>query len=60
MQVAGNVDGVVAGLRAVLDALRGWANVHLVLRLLFPEPDLDVQLTRLATFGAQVLPRLRS
>jgi probable F420-dependent oxidoreductase len=60
VQVAGDVDGVVTGLRAVLDGLRGWANVHLVLRLLFPEPDLDVQLTRLATFGAQVLPRLRS
>jgi alkanesulfonate monooxygenase SsuD/methylene tetrahydromethanopterin reductase-like flavin-dependent oxidoreductase (luciferase family) len=59
VQVAGDATQVVAGLRAVLDAVRGWADVHLVLRLLFPEPDLDVQRARLATFGEQVLPRLR-
>lgn len=59
VQVAGDVDEVVAGLRAVLDGLRGWADIHLVLRVLFPEPDLDVQLTRLATFGEQVLPELK-
>ncbi|AEA23709.1 Luciferase-like, subgroup [Pseudonocardia dioxanivorans CB1190] len=60
IQVAGGVDDVVAGLRKVLDGLRDWANVHLVLRVLFPEPDLDVQLTRLAILGEQVLPRLRA
>ncbi|GAY07189.1 LLM class flavin-dependent oxidoreductase [Pseudonocardia sp. N23] len=59
VQVAGDVDAVVAGLRAVLHGLRDWANVHLVLRVLFPEPDPDVQLTRLATFGEQVLPRVK-
>jgi hypothetical protein len=53
------VDAVVAGLRAVVDGLRGWADVHLVLRLLFPEPDLDLQLTRLAVVGERVLPPLR-
>jgi alkanesulfonate monooxygenase SsuD/methylene tetrahydromethanopterin reductase-like flavin-dependent oxidoreductase (luciferase family) len=60
IQVAGDVEQVVAGLGAVLDALRDWAEVHLVLRLLFPEPDLDVQLLRLATFGDQIVPRLRA
>ncbi|MQA13864.1 MAG: TIGR03619 family F420-dependent LLM class oxidoreductase [Pseudonocardiaceae bacterium] len=59
IQVSGDTDQVVARLRGVLDGLRGWANVHLVLRLLFPEPDLDVQLARLAAFGERVLPRLR-
>lgn len=53
------VAGVVAGVRAVLDRLRDWADVHVVLRVLFPEPDLGVQLARLATFGRDVLPRLR-
>ena len=51
VQVAGDADAVVAGLRAVLARLRDWADVHIVLRVLFPEPDLDVQLARLATFG---------
>jgi alkanesulfonate monooxygenase SsuD/methylene tetrahydromethanopterin reductase-like flavin-dependent oxidoreductase (luciferase family) len=59
IQVAGDVDAVVAGLRAVVDGLRGWADVHLVLRLLFPEPDLELQLTRLAVVGERVLPPLR-
>jgi alkanesulfonate monooxygenase SsuD/methylene tetrahydromethanopterin reductase-like flavin-dependent oxidoreductase (luciferase family) len=59
VQVAGDVEQVVAGIRAVIAALRDWANVHVVLRLLFPEPDLDGQLLRLATVGREVLPRLR-
>lgn len=59
IQVAGDVEQVVARLRRVLDGLRGWANVHLVLRVLFPEPDLGVQLARLATFGERVLPHLK-
>jgi hypothetical protein len=58
IQVAGDADGVVAGIRAVFDTLRDWANVHVVLRLLQSEP-LDVQLERLATVGRLVLPRLR-
>jgi hypothetical protein len=58
VQVTGDADAVVAGLRGVLAALRGWPDVHLVLRLLFPEP-LEVQRERLATFGREILPRLR-
>ncbi len=58
VQVAGDARTVVAGLRAVLDGLRDWPDVHLVLRLLFPEPP-DVQAERLHTFGRDVLPRLR-
>jgi alkanesulfonate monooxygenase SsuD/methylene tetrahydromethanopterin reductase-like flavin-dependent oxidoreductase (luciferase family) len=60
IQAGGDVEQVVTALSGVLDALAGWANVHLVLRLLFPEPDLDTQLCRLATFGEHVLPRLRA
>ena len=58
IQVAGDADAVVAGVRAVLARLRDWADVHIVLRVLFPEPDLGVQLARLATFGREILPRL--
>lgn len=58
VQVSGDAGAVVAGLRGVLAALRGWPDVHLVLRLLFPEP-LEVQRERLATFGREILPRLR-
>ncbi|GAA1866528.1 hypothetical protein GCM10009836_53670 [Pseudonocardia ailaonensis] len=59
VQVAGSADDVVAGLREVLRGLAGWPDVHLVLRLLFPEPP-EVQVERLATFGREILPRLRS
>lgn len=58
VQVRGEVDEVVGGLRAVLAGLRDWPDVHLVLRLLFPE-RLDIQQERLATFGRHVLPQVR-
>jgi alkanesulfonate monooxygenase SsuD/methylene tetrahydromethanopterin reductase-like flavin-dependent oxidoreductase (luciferase family) len=60
VQAAGEPDQVVATLTGLLDDLKDWAHVHLVLRILFPEPDLDLQLRRLAAFGDQVLPRLRA
>lgn len=59
VQVRGDVDQVITGLRAVLAALDGWAHVHLVVRLLFAEPDPDVSRERLAVFGERVLPHLR-
>jgi hypothetical protein len=58
VQVAGDADAVVAGVRAVLERLQEWADVHIVLRVLFPEA-LEIQLARLATFGREILPRLR-
>jgi hypothetical protein len=58
VQVGGDTAAVVDGLRAVLDGLRHWPDVHLVLRLLFPEPPY-VQVERLRTFGREILPRLR-
>ncbi|MEV4105827.1 LLM class flavin-dependent oxidoreductase [Nonomuraea sp. NPDC049649] len=60
VQARGDADAVVAALTGVLDSLHKWANVHLVIRLLFPEPDLDVQLRRLRLFGDEILPRLRA
>lgn len=59
VQVRGGVDEVVAGLRAVLASLASWAHVHLVVRLLFAEPDAGPARERVATFGRLVLPRLR-
>jgi alkanesulfonate monooxygenase SsuD/methylene tetrahydromethanopterin reductase-like flavin-dependent oxidoreductase (luciferase family) len=60
VQAAGDPQQMVAALSGLLDGLKDWAHVHLVLRMLFAEPDLDVQLRRLAAFGEQVLPRLRA
>lgn len=60
IQAAGTTDEVVAVLTGILDSVAEWPDMHLVLRLLFPEPDLEVQTRRLHTFGATVLPRLRA
>ncbi|MEJ2887468.1 LLM class flavin-dependent oxidoreductase [Actinomycetospora aeridis] len=58
IQVRGDVDEVVRGLRDVVASLAAWSRVHLVIRLVFAEPDLDTVLTRVATFGERVLPHL--
>lgn len=60
VQADGDIEQVVAALTGLLDDLAGWANVHLVLRLLYAEPDLGIQVRRLAAFGEHVLPRLRA
>jgi alkanesulfonate monooxygenase SsuD/methylene tetrahydromethanopterin reductase-like flavin-dependent oxidoreductase (luciferase family) len=60
VQASGSADEVVAALTGLLDALADWPDVHLVLRLLFSDTDLDVQRRRLAAFGRDVLPRLRA
>jgi hypothetical protein len=58
-QAVGGPDTVVAALRALLDRLPAWADTHLVLRIVFPEPDVERQAARVARFGREVLPRLR-
>lgn len=58
VQVAGSADEVVRGIDAVFERLSGWARVHVILRVLFPEPDPAVQLARIRTLGRDVLPRL--
>jgi hypothetical protein len=50
---------VTTALRELLDRLPRWADVHLVLRVLFPEPDVARQVTRVERLGREVLPRLR-
>jgi alkanesulfonate monooxygenase SsuD/methylene tetrahydromethanopterin reductase-like flavin-dependent oxidoreductase (luciferase family) len=60
VQAAGDPEQVAAVLTGLLDDLEDWAHVHLVLRVLFAESDLDVQRRRLAAFGREVLPRLRA
>lgn len=59
LQVAGGADAVVTALDALLGRLPSWARTHLVIRALFPEPDLDGQLNRIARLGRDVLPQLR-
>ncbi len=59
MQAIGDLDTVVTALRAVLDRLPAWADQHLVLRVLFPEPDVGRQIRRIERLGREVLPRLR-
>lgn len=59
VQAEGDAEELAATLSGLLDQIDQWANVHLVLRVLFAEPDLDIQVRRLAALGDQVLPRLR-
>lgn len=59
VQAAGTADQLVEQLAALLSPLRAWANVHVVLRLLFPDTHPAVQLERIAAFAEQVLPALR-
>jgi alkanesulfonate monooxygenase SsuD/methylene tetrahydromethanopterin reductase-like flavin-dependent oxidoreductase (luciferase family) len=59
LQAVGDPAAVTSALRALLDRLPGWADVHLVLRVLFPEPDLGRQVARVERLGREVLPQLR-
>jgi len=59
MQAVGDPDAVVTTLRALLDRLPPWADAHLVLRVLFPEPDVQRQVARVRRLGREVLPALR-
>ena len=59
MQAVGDPTTVATALRALLDKLPGWADVHLVLRVLFPEPDVRRQVSRVERLGEEVLPHLR-
>lgn len=59
VQAAGSAEELVEQLMTLLRPLQGWANVHVVLRLLFPEAEPAAQLERIAAFSEQVLPALR-
>lgn len=60
VQAGGPPDAVVATLTGLLDALAGWPDVHLVLRILYGGTDLEVERRRVVAFGRDVLPRLRA
>ncbi|MEU8250323.1 LLM class flavin-dependent oxidoreductase [Nonomuraea sp. NPDC048916] len=54
----GTADEVVDQIRRAVEPLRAWANVHIVIRALVPEPDLVTQLARVDRLGERVLPGL--
>lgn len=54
----GTGEQVAEQLASIVDGLRHWARVHLVIRALFPERDLGVQLERVRRLGEVVLPAL--
>ncbi|MFI6451852.1 LLM class flavin-dependent oxidoreductase [Streptosporangium amethystogenes] len=55
----GTPDEVVDQIREAVEPLRAWANVHVVIRALVPEPDLAPQLARIDRLGERVLPGLQ-
>ena len=59
VQAAGSAEELVEQLVTLLRPLQGWANGHVVLRLIFPEAEPAAQLERIAAFSEQVLPALR-
>jgi hypothetical protein len=56
----GDPDAIVAAALRYRTALGPWPRVHLVLRALFPEADVDAQVQRLGALGRDVLPALRT
>lgn len=56
---SGDAAAVVAQALQACRPLAAWSHVHLVLRALFPETDLEAQVTRLRRLG-QALPALRA
>jgi alkanesulfonate monooxygenase SsuD/methylene tetrahydromethanopterin reductase-like flavin-dependent oxidoreductase (luciferase family) len=60
LQAYGSRREVAQQVRAILSTVPGWSRVHVVLRILFPETDIGVQVDRLAGIGRDVLPVLRA
>ncbi|HLI16252.1 MAG TPA: LLM class flavin-dependent oxidoreductase [Acidimicrobiales bacterium] len=60
VDLLGSADEIAAGAASYLEGLAAFEHVHLVLRIVFPEDDLDAQLERIGRFGRDVLPRLRA
>jgi probable F420-dependent oxidoreductase len=58
IQASGSADEVAAEVRRVIDRLDGWRAIHIVLRLVFPDEDVDQQLERVALVGRRLLPLL--
>ena len=60
VQAIGDAASVVDQIAATLEPAQRWARLHVALRVIFPEPDVDAQCRRLAALGARVLPGLRA
>lgn len=59
VHVYGTSEQVAERLVEIVGGLRHWARVHLVIRALYPERKLDVQLERVRRIGETVLPALQ-
>lgn len=60
LHAAGDADEVAEQVVTALKPLQSWARVHVVLRALVPETDLDAQQRRIHRLGAEVVPRVRA
>ena len=60
VHVRGSGAQVAEQLGEMLSGLRHWPRIHLVIRALFPEPDVAVQRARIERLGRAVLPVLRA
>ena len=60
VQAIGDAGSVVKQIAATVEPAKRWASLHVALRVIFPEPDVDAQCRRLAALGARVLPGLRA
>jgi len=60
LQAYGSGEQIAAQVARILERVRQWSRVHLVIRALFPEYDTDAQLRRIAELGRTVIPAIRA
>jgi probable F420-dependent oxidoreductase len=60
LQARGTVADLADQAARCLEPAAAWASLHVALRIIFPEDDLDAQRGRIAAFGSRVLPVLRA
>lgn len=60
LHVTGDPTQIVASMTRKLAPISHWSNVHVVVRALFPEPDVGRQVARVERLGAVVLPAIRA
>jgi alkanesulfonate monooxygenase SsuD/methylene tetrahydromethanopterin reductase-like flavin-dependent oxidoreductase (luciferase family) len=58
-QAYGDAQELIERLAAIVQPLLRWQNIHLGLRVIFPEQDRSILVRRIETFGKEVLPGLR-
>lgn len=59
VQAGGTADEIVAQIAAIVERHERWPRLHVALRALFPDEELDVLLRRVDYLGREVLPPLR-